>query len=147
VWSRRARAVKTPGRHLRRFARPGGGLDSTSLDSIARVFGNRLYPTDTAAFGRESDIDSNAVVMVLMTNTVNKLVSKTTCQNSGFVAGFFYGWTSIRTIAPIRVPTRARCFIRSSPIPQGPELQPHDGGRRVVRAGHVHSRISAHDQL
>src|SRR6267378_993639 len=37
------------------------------------------------------DIDSNAVVMVLMTNTVNKLVSKTTCQNSGFVAGFFYG--------------------------------------------------------
>jgi len=87
----RARAVKPQVAIYVDSLAPGGGLDSTSLDSIARVFGNRLYPTDTAAFGRESDIDSNAVVMVLMTNTVNKLVSKTTCQNSGFVAGFFYG--------------------------------------------------------
>jgi len=70
---------------------PGGGLDSASLDSIANVFDQRLYATDTAAFGRESDIDSNTVVLVLMTNTVNKLVSKSTCTSSGFVAGFFYG--------------------------------------------------------
>src|SRR6266550_3474288 len=71
---------------------PAGGPDSTALDSIARVFDQRLYAVDTAAFGRESDIDSNTVVLVLMTNTVNKLVSKTTCQNSGFVAGFFFGF-------------------------------------------------------
>jgi hypothetical protein len=70
---------------------PSGGLDSTALDSVARVFDQRLYAIDVAAFGSESDIDSNTVVIVLMTNTVNKLVSASDCQTSGFVAGFFFG--------------------------------------------------------
>src|SRR5579859_1257365 len=69
---------------------PSGGLDSTQLDNIANTFDQRLYPIDTTAFGRESDIDSNSVVLVLMTNTVNKLVTASAC-NTGFVAGFFYG--------------------------------------------------------
>jgi hypothetical protein len=69
---------------------PAGGLDSTALDSLATVFNQRLYPIDTTAFGRESDIDSNSVVLVLMTNTVNKLVTASQCK-SGFVAGFFFG--------------------------------------------------------
>jgi hypothetical protein len=70
---------------------PAGGLDSAALDSLAGVFQTRLYPTDTAAFGRESDIDTNTVVMVLMTPIVNKLVTKTQCDATGFVAGFFLG--------------------------------------------------------
>ena len=69
---------------------PPGGLDSTALDALAAVFDQRLYSIDTAAFGVESDIDSNTVVMVLMTNTVNKLVPAAECQ-SGFIAGFFFG--------------------------------------------------------
>jgi len=72
---------------------PAGGLDSTALAGIATTFDQRLYAIDTAAFGRESDIDSNTVVLVLMTNTVNKLVTATECNASGgaFVAGFFFG--------------------------------------------------------
>ena len=70
---------------------PAGGLDSVALDSIARTFDTRLYAIDTAAFGRESDINSDSVVLVLMTNTVNKLVTSTECNQSGFVAGFFFG--------------------------------------------------------
>lgn len=69
---------------------PAGGLDSTALDNIANLFDQRLYAIDTAAFGRESDIDSNTVVLVLMTNTVNKLVTASEC-NTAFVAGFFFG--------------------------------------------------------
>jgi len=72
-------------------AAPAGGLDSLALDSLGALFDNRLYATDTAAFGRESDIDANTVVMVLMTPVVNKLVTTAQCQASGFVAGFFYG--------------------------------------------------------
>jgi hypothetical protein len=68
-----------------------GGLDSAALDSLGSLFDSRLYATDTAAFGRESDIDANTVVMVLMTPVVNKLVTSAECQRSGFVAGFFYG--------------------------------------------------------
>ena len=70
---------------------PPNGLDSTALDSVARVFDQRLYAIDTAAFGRESDINADSVVMVLMTNTVNKLVTRAACDSSGFVAGFFFG--------------------------------------------------------
>ena len=72
-------------------AAPAGGLDSAALDTLATTFENRIYPTDTAAFGRESDIDTNSVVMVLMTATVNKLVTKAQCDTGGFVAGFFFG--------------------------------------------------------
>jgi hypothetical protein len=67
------------------------GLDSAALDSLGALFDTRLYATDTAAFGRESDIDTNSVVLVLMTPVVNKLVTNTQCQATGFVAGFFFG--------------------------------------------------------
>jgi hypothetical protein len=67
------------------------GLDSLALDTLATTFETKLYATDTAAFGRESDIDTNSVVMILMTPTVNKLVTSTQCAATGFVAGFFFG--------------------------------------------------------
>jgi hypothetical protein len=72
-------------------AAPAGGLTQTDLDSLATLFNARLYAIDTTAFGRESDIDGNSAVIVLMTNVVNKLVSKTLCKQSGFIAGFFFG--------------------------------------------------------
>ena len=72
---------------------PAGQPDSAALDSIATTFDQRLYAIDTAAFGRESDIDSNSVVLVLLTNTVNKLTTRAECTASGggFIAGFFFG--------------------------------------------------------
>jgi len=89
----RVRAVKTKVVIFVDTLAPTGGLDSLALDSIAKTFDQRLYAIDTAAFGRESDIDSNTVVLVLMTNTVNKLVTASECNASGgsFVAGFFFG--------------------------------------------------------
>jgi hypothetical protein len=71
---------------------PAPGLDSTSLDSLKQVFDTRLFPLDTAAFGGVSDIDSNSVVIVLMTNVVNALIPKAQCQAPGgaFIAGFFF---------------------------------------------------------
>jgi hypothetical protein len=90
VWAR-ARAIQNKIAIYVDTLAPSGGLDSTQLDSIARTFDQRLYAIDTAAFGRESDIDSNSVVLVLMTNVVNRLVDSTTCTKTGFVAGFFFG--------------------------------------------------------
>jgi hypothetical protein len=87
----RVRALKTKVAIYVDTLAPAGGLDSTALDSIANVFDQRLYGIDTAAFGRESDIDANSVVLVLMTNVVNKLITSTECQQHGFVAGFFFG--------------------------------------------------------
>ena len=71
-------------------AAPANGLTQADLDTIADTFNSRLYPLDTTAFGRESDIDNNSVVIVLMTNAVNQLVTASQCNSTGFVAGFFF---------------------------------------------------------
>jgi hypothetical protein len=71
--------------------KPANGLSDADLSALRDVFDTRLYPLDRTAFGSESDIDSNTVVIVLMTNQVNELVSKSECENTGFVTGYFYG--------------------------------------------------------
>lgn len=71
---------------------PANGLNSFDLDTLIQLFDTRLYAVDTAAFGRESDVDANSVVIVLMTNVVNKMVTDQQCQTDGFVAGFFFGY-------------------------------------------------------
>ena len=68
---------------------PSPGLSAADLDSLKTVFDTRLYTLDTVTFGHVSDIDSNTVVIVLMTNQVNKLTSKAQCT-SGYIAGFFF---------------------------------------------------------
>jgi len=85
--------AKTVTGHLALYvdnAAPSGGLTQGDLDSLGSLFDARLYAIDTTAFGRESDIDGNGVVAVLMTGVVNKLVNAQQCQ-SGFIAGFFFG--------------------------------------------------------
>jgi hypothetical protein len=86
-------AAKSVGLHIAIYVdtlAPSPGLPASDLDSLRDVFDQRLYPLDTVAFGHVSDIDTNTVVIVLMTNQVNKLVSTATCNASGYVAGFFF---------------------------------------------------------
>jgi hypothetical protein len=72
---------------------PSPGLSQADLDVLRDVFDNRLYAVDRNAFGVESDIDDNGVVIVLMTNKVNELVTSAQCSSptGGFVAGYFFG--------------------------------------------------------
>ncbi len=65
---------------------PTNGLTLADFTSLDAVFDTLLYPTDTAAFGRESDIDGNGKVIVLMTNVVNQLVDASECTTSGYIA-------------------------------------------------------------
>src|SRR5207245_7767052 len=58
-------------------AAPQPGLTLSDLDNLRAIFDTRLYETDTLAFGRESDIDSNGMVIVLITVKVNALVACT----------------------------------------------------------------------
>jgi hypothetical protein len=106
---------------------PGGGLDSVSLATIANTFDQRLYPIDTTAFGRESDIDSNSVVLVLMTNTVNKLVTKTQCTTTGFVAGFFFGADLDPAFRNDPRSNKGEIFYSLVPDPAGTLSCPHSG--------------------
>ena len=86
--------VDTVGQHIAVYVdtlAPAGGLNSADIDTLTQVFDSRLYPLDTATFGGVSDVDTNSVVIVLMTGVVNKLVTKAQCSSptGGYVAGFF----------------------------------------------------------
>jgi hypothetical protein len=88
------------GTHIAIFvdnAAPQNGLAQSDLDNLRTLFDTRLYETDTLAFGRESDIDNNGMVIVVMTGKVNSVVSRDTCLATGFVAGFFFGADLITT--------------------------------------------------
>jgi hypothetical protein len=92
----------TVGQHIALYvdnAAPQPGLTQAGLDSVRVLFDTLLYRTDTAAFGRESDIDSNGQVIVLMTGKVNSLVTASQCNTSGFVAGYFFGADLITTFS------------------------------------------------
>src|SRR5437667_2140884 len=86
--------AKQVGQHIAIFVEnnpPPNGLSDADLLSLRDKFDTLLYVRDTLAFGRETDIDGNTVVIVLMTNAVNQLVSPLECSTTGFVAGYFYG--------------------------------------------------------
>ena len=60
------------------------------LDNVGALFDDYLYPIDTTAFGRESDIDGNGVVIVLLTPRINALTRR--LQPTGSVIlGYFFG--------------------------------------------------------
>jgi hypothetical protein len=69
---------------------PAGGYTQTDIDSIGTLFEQYLYPIDTTAFGRESDIDGNGVVIALLTDRINAL-SPNCAQSGQFIAGYFFG--------------------------------------------------------
>lgn len=69
---------------------PADGYTQADLDKVGLLFDTQLYPIDTTAFGRESDLDNNGVVIVLLTPRVNALAP--TCNTTGTVIlGYFYG--------------------------------------------------------
>jgi hypothetical protein len=70
-------------------AAPANGFSDGEIAALGQTFDAVLYDVATRAFGIESDIDANRVVMVLLTPVVNQLTSTNACA-SGFITGFFY---------------------------------------------------------
>ena len=78
-------------------ATPENGFTETRIQRFGDLFDQTLFPIDTAAFGRPSDIDGNGRVIVLMTPRVNALVAKTECMLNGFITGYFFGFDLVST--------------------------------------------------
>lgn len=68
---------------------PAGGYSEADVDSVGALFDQFLYPIDTTAFGRESDVDGNGQVFILLTDQVNQLSAS--CPGGNVVAGYFSG--------------------------------------------------------
>ena len=110
-----ATALKV-GQHIAIYvdnAAPQPGLTQSDLDNLRAVFDTRLYETDTLAFGSESDIDNNGMVIVLMTGKVNGMVSAQQCV-TGFVAGYFFG-ADLITTPPFATGNNAEIFYSIVP--------------------------------
>ena len=99
-------------------AAPQPGLTQSDLDNLRAVFDTRLYETDTLAFGSESDIDNNGMVIVLMSARVNSLVTAAQCTTTGFVAGYFFG-ADLITTAPFATGNNGEIFYSIVPDPSG----------------------------
>jgi hypothetical protein len=62
---------------------------NTELGNVGTLFDNFLYPIDTTNFGRESDIDSNGIVYVLLSPQINRLSGNCNSTNS-VILGYFF---------------------------------------------------------
>jgi hypothetical protein len=67
---------------------PAGGLTPAELDTLGALFDQQIHPLDTTAFGRESDIDGDGLVSILLSDAVNALSGD--CRD-GVVLGYFLG--------------------------------------------------------
>lgn len=67
---------------------PPGGFTDADLADLGTLFEQQIYPIDTTAFGRETDLDGNGVVAVLLSDAVNALSGG--CGN-GIILGYFFG--------------------------------------------------------
>ena len=69
---------------------PANGFSTADIAQLGATFDTVIHPIDIAAFGPESDVDQNGVVLILLTLKINQLVPKPSCDTS-FVTGFFFG--------------------------------------------------------
>jgi hypothetical protein len=69
---------------------PAGGYTQAELDSVGGLFDDWLYPIDTTAFGRESDVDGNGQVLVLLTDQLNRLSGNCNVTRQ-LIVGYFFG--------------------------------------------------------
>jgi hypothetical protein len=114
--------AKVVGKHVAVYvddAAPGGGYTDADLTDVATLFDDHLYPIDTVAFGRESDIDANGVVVVLLTHRVNQL-SPNCNETASVILGYFFGADLLRRSPGNPGSNEAEIFYGLVPDPDNP---------------------------
>jgi hypothetical protein len=64
-----------------------GGYTSSDLAAIGSLFDDHLHPIDVNAFGSETDVNDDGVVLVLLTDRVTRLAG---CGEGQVVVGLFF---------------------------------------------------------
>lgn len=89
----------------------GESFQEADYAELVSAFDNHLHPLAREAFGSESDIDGNGMVLVLVTRRVNDFT--TNCAK-GRVIGYFYGGDLLPSLAGSN---RAELFFTYAPAP------------------------------
>jgi len=112
-------------------AAPPGGYTQADLDDVRQLFDQFLYPIDTTAFGRESDIDGNGVVDVLLTPRVNQL-SPNCNTTRRVILGYFFGADLLPRSAMNPGSNESEVFYGLVPDPNNSECDISAGFARSV---------------
>lgn len=86
-------------------------LQEADYAELVTAWDDHLYPIATGAFGAESDIDNNGVVLILITKRVNDFT--TNCAQ-GRIVGYFYGADLLETFANSN---KSEVFFTFAPSP------------------------------
>jgi hypothetical protein len=97
---------------------PANGFAAGDFQTVGQVFDSDLYGVDTRAFGVESDVDQNGLVLILFTPVVNKLTPKAECSTS-FVTGFFFSIDIDPAFKDDSRSNQGEVFYAIVPDPQG----------------------------
>jgi hypothetical protein len=97
---------------------PAGGFTEEDLQVLGRMFDEQLYEVATQAFGSESDIDRNGLLLVLLTPVVNGLTPKSQCSTS-FITGFFFPLDLSTSAVRDERSNQAEIFYAIVPDPNG----------------------------
>ena len=82
--------AKYVGQHVGIFlddSAPTPGYTQADIDKVGSTFDKYLYPIDNTAFGSESDINGDHLVLVLLTDRVTKIAG---CSGGSVVVGYFF---------------------------------------------------------
>ena len=118
---------------------PTGGFTDADFAALGSVFDQTLYDVDTRAFGAESDVDNNGLVIILLTPVVNGLTPVSQCEES-FVSGFFFSIDVNPLFAGDSRSNQGEVFYSFVPDPSGSVTCDHstDRVRTTVPVTFVH---------
>ncbi|HSG27890.1 MAG TPA: IPT/TIG domain-containing protein, partial [Candidatus Krumholzibacterium sp.] len=98
---------------------PENCLSTVEAGQLGEAFDTSIYGTDRAAFGEESDINSDGKVAILLSPVINGLTEAGTAGTSGFIAGFFLPGDLIPAYMPAGSTNGMEIFYTMVPDPTG----------------------------
>lgn len=93
-------------------------LQPADFEQLATVFDDDLFPLDTTAFGRESDINGDQRIAILISDQVNSIITDCT---DGRIVGFFFGGDLIPGFAGSN---EREVFYTFAPVPSAGNCPP-----------------------
>ncbi len=94
------------------------GFSDEDIQSLGQLFDETLYDVNTRAFGAESDVDDNGVVIILFTTVANQLTPKSQCSTS-IITGYFFGVDVDAAFFDDPRSNRGEVFYAIAPDPSG----------------------------
>jgi hypothetical protein len=114
-------------------------IDDSEAYDLGQEFEDNIYPTNTASFGSESDINHDNKVVILLTPIVNEL-TPLGGASSGYIAGFFLPSDLLPTFVPTGTSNGMEIYYSMvpDPIPKYGNVYEKERALEVIRGVIAH---------